>query len=157
LDHILITQNMLPALASVDPIHIDANFPALATVNTTNVQRASDHDPVQIRLRPAGAGMVGGNLHYADTVVQMLDGAQQVVAEARTDALGDFRLWNLTPGLYKLRIVTPAYLLSAQPEMDLAVKTGYNSLRELNVRHRTVDIASATALLAVNMAIAVKQ
>ncbi len=113
LDHILVTPAMVPTLAEVDLVHINAHFPALATVNTTNVNHASDHDPMQIRIRPAGAGTVGGNLRFAGFQVQVFDAQQQAVAEARTDALGDFRVWNLTPGEYRLRIMGPDHLLEA--------------------------------------------
>ncbi|MCX6044389.1 MAG: endonuclease/exonuclease/phosphatase family protein [Chloroflexi bacterium] len=152
LDHILMTPNMAPILASVQPIHMNADFPAPAIMNAANVERASDHDPVQIRLRPTGVGIVGGNVRYADTTVQLVDGAAQVVAEAQTDALGDFRLWNLTPAAYTLRLLAPAYLLPAQPALDLVVKPGYHSIGDQAMRHRTIDIVAATALFGAQLA-----
>jgi len=156
LDHILVTPAMAPTLAEVDIVHIDAHFPALATVNTTNVNHASDHDPVQIRIRPAGAGTVGGNLRFAGFQVQILDAQQQPVAVAQTDDLGDFRIWNLPPGEYLLRIKGPVYLLAettASPELELpiTVAAGYNPLHDLLAYHRTVDIAAAAALLSVDL------
>lgn len=156
LDHILVTPAMAPTLAEVDIVHIDAHFPALATVNTTNVNHASDHDPVQIRIRPAGVGTVGGNLRFPGFQVQILDAQQQPVAVAQTDDLGDFRIWNLLPGAYLLRIEGPVYLLAettASPELELpiTVAAGYNPLPDLLAYHRTVDIAAAAALLSVDL------
>jgi len=146
LDHVLVTPAMAPTLAEVDVVHIDAHFPALVTVNTTNVHHASDHDPVQIRIRPAGVGTLGGNLRFAGFQVQLFDLQQQLVAAAKTDALGDFRVWNLLPGLYWLRITGPAHLL-AEAELQISVTAGYNQVPELATQHRTVDIAASTALL----------
>ncbi len=153
LDHILLTPNMESVLASVQPIHINADFPSPALIDAANVERASDHDPVQIRLRPTGVGIVGGNLRYADTTVQLVAGAQQVLAETHTDALGDFRFWDVTPGAYALRLLPPIYQLPAQTSgLDLVVKSGYNSIGDQAMRHRTVDIIAATALLGAQLA-----
>src|SRR5689334_22935447 len=105
---------MTPTLASVDPVHIDADFPAPATADPTITQRASDHDPVQIRIRPTGVGILGGNGRYPGIGVQVLDQTQKRVAETRTDALGDFRVWNLTPGGYTVQLAAPEYLWSAR-------------------------------------------
>jgi len=153
LDHILLTANMTPTLASVDPIHINADFPAPATVNPTVTQRASDHDPVQIRIRPKGVGMLGGNARYADIAVQVQDQTQQVITATLTDALGDFRVWNLTPATYTLALTAPVYLSVNPITFTLPVTAGYQTLPTVSVRHRTVDVAAATALLAAQFAV----
>ncbi|MFN8487321.1 MAG: endonuclease/exonuclease/phosphatase family protein [Caldilineaceae bacterium] len=152
LDHILLTSNMTPTLASVDPLHIDADFPAPATVNPAITQRASDHDPVQIRIRPEGVGMLGGNARYADIAVQVQGQTQNVITETLTDALGDFRVWNLTPATYTLQVTAPVYLHLAPRTFTLPVSAGYQTLPALSVQHRTVDVAAATALLAAQLA-----
>lgn len=151
LDHILISQNMLPALASVDPIHINANFPYPAKVDFTAVHHASDHDPVQVRIRPAGAAVLGGNLRYPGIHIELLDTAQQPIAETLTDRMGDFRFWGLTPGAVTLRISTPNSVYLSSLNMALSLQTGYNTLN-LPVAHQAVEVGIAAALLAPVMA-----
>lgn len=64
---------------------------------------------------------------------------------------------GLPPGAYRLCLIAPAYLLPAQPALDLAVKSGYNSVGDQAMRHRTVDIMAATALLGAQMPNQLKQ
>lgn len=154
LDHILITANMTPTLASIDPVHIDANFPVLATVNSADAERASDHDPVQMRIRPAGIGMLGGNLRYPGLGVQLVDGVQKPVGEVQSDALGDFRFWHVTPGAYTLHVQAPAYLWPTTTAATLTLSSGYQALAAMDVHHRTIDIAAATALLSAQLSVA---
>ena len=153
LDHILITANMTPSLASIEPIHIDADFPVLSKVNTATVQRASDHDPVQMRIRPAGVGVIGGNLRYPGLTVQAVEHGQKRIIEAQTDALGDFRVWNITPGVYDLHLVAPAYLWPDSTALTLTLPPGYLALDTIAVHHRTIDLATATALLSAQLAV----
>lgn len=148
LDHILITPNLLPTLAEVDPVHINANFPYPVHVDFSQAHHASDHDPVQIRLRPTGAAMLGGNLTYGGIKVQLHDATGQLLAETVTDALGDFRFWNLALGPVKLTLQSPTFLTLAETESTLMLLPGYNELAPLSIQHQSSEVGIAAALSA---------
>jgi hypothetical protein len=148
LDHLLITTNLLPLLAQVDPVHIDSNFPYPVHVDFSNVHHASDHDPVQLRFRPAGAAMLGGNLAYPGVHIQAVDAAQQLVGEATTDARGDFRIWNLAPGPITLALQAAPYLALSTQNVTVVLQPGYNTLSGVTATHQAVDLGTATAAVA---------
>lgn len=146
LDHILITPNLLPTLAEVDPVHINANFPYPVRVDFSHAHHASDHDPVQIRLLPTGAAMLGGNLGYGGITVQLHAAAGQLLGETRTDALGDFRFWNLALGPVKLTLHAPDFLELAATEQTMMLLPGYNELDQIPVYHQANEVGIAAAL-----------
>jgi hypothetical protein len=142
----LITPNMLPALASVDPIHINANFPYPAQVDFTNAHHSSDHDPVQLRIRPTGAAMLGGNLRYPGVTVELFDSAHQRIATTATDALGEFRFGALDPAAVTLQFGAPDSVYLSSTNMTLWLQPGYNRLN-LPVAHQAAEVGLAAALL----------
>lgn len=64
LDHLLITPNLEPLLARVDPVHVNADYPGGDHEQVALLQRSSDHDPVLLQIHPAGVGTLGGNLGF---------------------------------------------------------------------------------------------
>jgi uncharacterized protein len=147
LDHVLVSPAVLPALAEVDILHVNVDFPYPAQVDLTNPHHASDHEPLLLRLRPAGAAMIGGNVRYPGRQVTLLDGAGQPVGVTLTDALGDFRFWNLQPGPARLRIDTPDYLSLPVQDMTLLLQPGYNGVNPSVGEHQNVAIGAAAVLL----------
>ncbi len=147
LDHLLVTPNLLPLIASVDIVHINTSFPYPTHVDFTTVQHASDHDPVQLLLRPSGAAILGGNLTFANIQVQLLDATQTLVGEAITDEMGDFRLWNLPPGDYTLQLITPTYLHLSPAKLPLSLPIGYTALPAMAAAHDTLTLSASAALV----------
>jgi hypothetical protein len=141
LDHLLITPNLAPLVARVAPLHVNADYPGGDNKQAALLQKASDHEPVLLQLRPAGAGVVAGNLGFPDLTL-ILTTTTPVTAPApvtgvnavelpivtTTDALGEFRFWGLPPGRYELRIDAPAHFSqNAQPSI-LSVAPGYQTV-----------------------------
>ena len=58
LDHVLISPALEPHVAEVQPVHVNADFAAPG--DEAGMHHASDHDPVLVRVRPAGAAWLGG-------------------------------------------------------------------------------------------------
>lgn len=79
LDHILVTTNLQPLLARIDPIHVNADYPAGDNAQVALLQQSSDHDPVLLQIRPAGVGILGGNLGFPGIKLTLL---QRSMAEA---------------------------------------------------------------------------
>jgi hypothetical protein len=152
LDHILVTPGLAPLLASIDVIRFNVNFPMRAHLDFTQVHQASDHDPVQVRIQPGGAATLGGNLRYPGIHIALVDGAGQVVAETSTDDLGDFRLWNLTPGHFTARLVAPDFLTLGIAEMTLSLHPGYNHWLGPTATHQAAEIGMAAALHSAQLA-----
>jgi hypothetical protein len=147
LDHILVTPNLLPMLARIDVIHINADFAQAAQVEHSNASRTSDHDPVQILLRPGGAAIVGGNVSLPGVALTLLDGSGNRIAETVSDALGNFRLWGLEPGQAFLRLQAPDYVSYPLQDMTLSIQAGYNSVENLTPVHQSAEAGVALALL----------
>jgi len=167
LDHILITPNLTPLLARVDPVHINADYPGGDQDQVALRQRSSDHDPVLLQIRPIGVGSIGGNLGFpnlkltlalstttAATQQHSLSAgrptsaapiATTMITETVTDAYGDFRFWALTPGLYEVHIDTSAHFSQSAQTGILTVVPGYQTFTALTVSYG--DVAEATALI----------
>jgi hypothetical protein len=152
LDHILITPGMARGLASVDILHTNVDYPYPAFVDFTNTHHASDHDMVQLRIRPAGAALLGGNLRYPGLRVELVAEDGQPLGVALTDDHGDFRLWNLRPGVVTLRVVAPDFVSLSVPEMTLTLETGYNEAPTPVVGHQSAALAGAIARLGPELA-----
>jgi len=148
LDHVLVTPALAQMVARVDPIHANADFPSSDESQLANLQRSSDHDPVQIHLRPEGAAVLGGSLHYPNIQVQLLDENRTVVGTTTTDEMGDFRLWNLATGVYTVTFTTPAAITLEPNTIRLEVVGGYQQLPPLAVTHRNIKLGAALALAA---------
>ncbi len=154
LDHLLVTPNLAPLIARVDPVHVNADYPAGDNAQVALLQQSSDHDPVLLQLRPTGVGVLGGNLGFpnirlvlrqwagdeasvsGEFVVGESDscvdaGAESdfpEVASTMTDASGDFRFWALTPGQYYLCIDAPAHFSQSTQPGILSIEPGYQTL-----------------------------
>ena len=150
LDHVLATANLDSQLAAVQIVHVNADFSAAAT-DLPDGYATSDHDPVRLVIRPAGAATVGGHVGAAGVTVTARDDTGTTVATAVTDADGDFRLWGLAPGPVTLYYAPPpavasdAVMLDA-PQQALMLTTGYNAVMSPPARHRTARLAAWIAL-----------
>ncbi len=151
LDHILVTPSLAPMVAMVDAIHSNADFAAADQNDLRRLQRASDHDPVQLRLQPDGAAILGGSLRYPNIHVQLLNEKSDVVGATTTDEQGEFRLWNLQPGVYELSFTPPPAITIATEPIRLTLSTGYQTLTDIAVTHRTVNFGIALAQTAATL------
>lgn len=108
LDHVLVSPGMLPHFAGIAPLHISADFPTPLEPDPDSLYHVSDHDPVQLVIRPQGAGWVAGNLGEPGLTVTLSPADATAdsagVQQTTTDALGNFRLWGVVPGTYTVRV-----------------------------------------------------
>jgi predicted extracellular nuclease len=147
LDHILYSRGMQTVFAGIDPLHIAADFPFYAEMDPTTIYHASDHDPVVLTLRPEGAGWVGGDVLMAGVGVELVDESGAVVAQTFSDALGEFRLWGIVPGRYKLGYLPPegttvestGALSDALSDTHFDVPAGSGLYFRPQVSHRVAD------------------
>lgn len=151
LDHIVVTPALATLVTLVDPIHSNADFPAGDQHQLQTLAHASDHDPVQVVLRPEGAAILGGSLRYGEIHVKLLDQNGGVVAETTTDANGDFRLWQLPIGAYTLTFTPPPAVTMEPQTMPIDLVRGYQRLPTPALAHRTVTIGVALALTAAQL------
>lgn len=147
LDHLLVTPSLAPQLAEVRPVRINADFAYPAAVNAT-VHHSSDHDPVLVRLRPGGAAWLGGQLGYAGIEVTVADASGANLATVTTDANGEFRVWNLTPGSVRVKLTPGNGVTVTEPDLEVELTTGGNwlpvpAIEHISVRHG-VDVALET-------------
>ncbi|MCE7982865.1 MAG: hypothetical protein DYG89_16910 [Caldilinea sp. CFX5] len=152
LDHLLVTPALAALVTLVDPIHSNADFPAGGQTQLQTLAHASDHDPVQVVLRPEGAAILGGSLRYADIHVQLVDQNGGVVTQTTTDANGDFRLWQLPIGAYTLNLTPPPAVTMEPQTMPIELGRGYQRLPTPALAQRTVTIGVALALSAAHLA-----
>lgn len=148
LDHILVTPALATLVTRVDPIHSNADFPAGSQTQVQTLAHASDHDPVQVVVRPEGAAILGGSLRYAEIHVKLLDQNGGVVAQSTTDANGDFRLWQIPIGAYTLTFTPPPAVTIEPQTMPIDLVRGYQRLPTPALAHRAVTIGVALALTA---------
>ncbi|MEZ4711695.1 MAG: endonuclease/exonuclease/phosphatase family protein [Caldilineaceae bacterium] len=153
LDHILISPAMLPHVAQVDPVHINADYPYPQQTDANSVHHSSDHDPVVLRLRPGGASWVSGEVRFAGVGVQLWDVAGALLAETTSDAAGQYRLWNLPVGRYTIRLTLPAHLQLAGNgadsllEQSVELVPGLNTIYAPRLQHNAVQIGQTAAHL----------
>ena len=122
---------------SSDRLRINADFAYPATINPT-VHHSSDHDPVLVRIRPDGAAWLDGDLHYPGIGVELLDGADAPLATAVTDANGEFRVWNLTPGPVRVKLTAGYGVELAADDFVLELDAGRNVLPPQEIVHATI-------------------
>lgn len=151
LDHALISPKLADILISVDLIHFNVNYPYLTQANLQDTRHSSDHEPIQLRFRPAGGAMLGGNLRYPGLSITLRDASGQAWSTT-TDALGDFRFWNLQPGPISLHYTTPNFVALAHTDMALSLQPGYNQVATPAVQHQTVALGIAAALSSADLA-----
>src|SRR5690606_5416535 len=111
------------------------------------------HEPMQLRFRPAGGAMLGGNVRYPGVQIT-LQAASGQTWSTTSDALGDFRFWNLQPGAHSLRYVAPNYVTFTHTDMALSLQPGYNQIQIATpaVQHQTVALGIAAALSSADLA-----
>lgn len=147
LDHMLISTNLYPMLASVDIIHTNVDFPYPTYIDFTTARHSSDHEFLQIRLRPMGAAILGGSLRHPGLQVTLVDSEGQLLSATLTDALGEFRLWNLRPETVRLKITPVNFLALADQEMTVTLNPGYNYFEMPTVQHQGAMLGGAAAWL----------
>ncbi|MEZ4835908.1 MAG: endonuclease/exonuclease/phosphatase family protein [Caldilineaceae bacterium] len=124
LDHILMTSSMRGVFAGIDPLHINADFPTPAEDAETVARHVSDHDPVQLTLRPAGAGWIGGNVGVRGVLISLRNSEGSGVGVVISDDRGDFRFWGLPPGRYRVDYKPPRGVTIQSPDRLLQVPAG---------------------------------
>ncbi len=170
LDHLLLSPGMLPHFGAVDIVRINADFPVARQPNPETVFGSSDHDPLVLTLRPGGSGWIAGNAQIANARVELVNSAGAVVAQVESDALGDFRFFDLRPGAYSLRFALPAhvapnsgahtYLYNAplssrgayhisDPPTTVNVVQGQATVVEVSARHHRADTGAASAVFGI--------
>jgi hypothetical protein len=152
LDHILLTADLAPQIAQVQIVHSHADFPELGP-EANPIPHASDHDPVLLRLRPAGAASAGDALGVAGVKVEAVDASGAVVALATTDAAGEYRLWSLPLGELTLRFTPPPGVTVTPAELPWRTAPGYQPAPSPRVRHQTALTAAFLALATPELAV----
>ncbi len=124
LDHVLLTSSMRAAFAGIDPLHINADFPTPAPDAEEIVNHVSDHDPIQLTLRPAGAGWIGGNVGVPGVLISLRNDDGAGVGVAISNAHGDFRFWGLPAGRYRVDYKPQRGVTIQSPDQLLRVRAG---------------------------------
>ena len=161
LDHLLLTPGMVPDFGGMDIAHINADFPIAQAGGTGGVPGlspeygSSDHDPLVLTVRPGGGAWIAGSVQIPNTPVELADSVGTVIAQTQSDALGEFRFFDLRPGAYSLHFTLPAHvtLLPAEDSdgssaavFPVEVETGRATVVELSARDRRADAGAASAL-----------
>jgi hypothetical protein len=143
----LVSANLGPQLAAVQIVHLNADFAAgRAPV------RASDHDPVLLRVRPDGAAAAGGDLGFGQIAVEAVSAGGMRVAAGITDVTGEYRLWGLPVGALTLRFRAPPGVQITPPTLTWETAPGYQLAPMPQVHHQTALAAAALALLTPDLA-----
>jgi hypothetical protein len=137
LDHVLVTPALAENVAEVRPIRINADFAYPATLNDT-VHHSSDHDPVLVRIRPDGGAWLAGDLGHPDIRVELVDADDAPIATVVTDANGEFRIWNLTPGPGRVKLSTEIGYTIAPTDIPVELVAGANTLAAPTIEHPVV-------------------
>ncbi|MBI1297179.1 hypothetical protein GC175_19695 [bacterium] len=124
LDHVLLTPSMRSAFAGIDLLHINADFPTPAPDAEEIANHVSDHDPVQLTLRPAGAGWIGGNVGVPGVLISLRNDDGAGVGVTISNAHGDFRFWGLPPGRYRVDYKPQRGVTVQSPDQLLRVRAG---------------------------------
>ncbi len=136
LDHLLGTPGLIDDIAEARPIHINADFAYPLELDSSTVIHSSDHDPVLVRVRPGRAAWMGGSLATPGILVALQDGDGREIGAVETDDYGEFRFWNLTPDVYRVKLSAPSGVLLSPQELTVDVSIGANQLPPVAVRHR---------------------
>lgn len=165
LDHMLLTPGMMPDFGGMDIAHINADF-TIAQLSVTEdvpdplpVYGSSDHDPLVLTIRPGGGAWIAGSAQIPNTPVELADSAGTVIARTESDALGEFRFFDLRPGAYILRFALPEHvtLLTSAGVSDgssaavfrVEVAPGRATVVELSARDRRAYAGAAGALFGI--------
>ncbi len=149
LDHILATESMLPALAEVRPIRISADFAESEFVDPSpSARHVSDHDPVLLRVRPDGVASLGGDVGFGGVTIELVDDASVMQASGVSDDQGEFRLWDIPPGHWTVRLTPPDGVELAPHTLKMDLPANPAMLPNIDARHRSIEASAAAALLA---------
>jgi protocatechuate 3,4-dioxygenase beta subunit len=77
--------------------------------------------------------------------VELLDAGGSRVAQAASDARGDFRLWNVRPGAYRLLLQAPPHVELSLSDVAITVISGENRFMT-TARHQASAAGAAMAL-----------
>lgn len=161
LDHILVTPGLVPLIALVDPVRMNANVHAGAGEQVVELARSSDHDPIAVKIRPGGATILAGQVDYPAVTVQLATREHALLATTTTDAQGEFRFWDLSPGDYHLTIFAPPYLTPNRVEASFMQSTtltvGFQWWQAPPFRHQTSALGVATLLAGPTLLAATQQ
>lgn len=126
LDHMLATPAVAARVGEVRPLRLSADYAAPANPDAATILHASDHDPVLARVWPGGVGWIAGNVRYPGVDATLITAAGSPVATAASDARGDLRFWNVTPGDYRVLLSPAPYLSLAVDDVAITVVSGEN-------------------------------
>ena len=155
LDHLLLTPGMMPHFGGMDIVHINADYPiarpgeAESAAGVSPFYGSSDHDPLVLTVRPGGGGWIAGNAQIPNLPIELADSVGAVIARTESDALGDFRFFDLRPGAYTLRFTLPAHVTLAASEIRVDVEAGRATVLALSARDRRADAGAASALFSI--------
>ena len=165
LDHLLLTPGLTPDFGGMDIAHINADFPIAQPGGTEGVPGdsavygSSDHDPLVLTVRPGGGAWIAGSAQIPNTPIALADSAGTVVARTESDALGEFRFFDLRPGAYSLHFALPEQVTLLTPAgasdgasgavFPVQVETGRATVVELFASDRRVDAGAASALFSI--------
>ncbi|BAM00579.1 MULTISPECIES: endonuclease/exonuclease/phosphatase family protein [Caldilinea] len=145
LDHVLVSPALAANVGEVTVLRLNADYASPQAPDADNIFHASDHDPLLVRIWPRSIGWIAGNVGYPGVRVELLDAADGRVAQATSDARGDFRLWNVTPGAYRLVLTAPSHLELSLSDVAITVISGENRFITA-VRHQASEAGAAMAL-----------
>ena len=165
LDHLLLTPGLMPDFGGMDIAHINADFPIAqpggreGVPGLSPVYGSSDHDPLVLTLRPGGGAWIAGSAQIPNTPVELADSGGTVIARTKSDALGEFRFFDLRPGVYSLHFALPEPVTllapaeisdgSSEAVLRVEVEPGRATVVELSARDRRVDAGAAGALFSI--------
>jgi len=155
LDHIMATPSLLPDLAGIWPIHINADFAYPAITDPNSVHHSSDHDPVVMRVQPQGIANFGGQLGFEEIQINLWPADASTtdvpIAQTTTDDLGEYRFWDLAPGPYQISYKLPDHLTLVseltQAQLSITLEPGFTELAPIQVEHATIQSALSAALV----------
>ena len=165
LDHLLLTPGMMTDFGGMDIAHINADFPIAQPGGTEGIPGlspeygSSDHDPLVLTVRPGGGAWIAGNAQIPNTPVELADSGGTVIARTQSDALGEFRFFDLRPGAYSLRFALPEQVTLLPPAdvsdgssvaiIRVEVEPGRATVVELSARDRRAEAGAASALFSI--------
>lgn len=145
LDHILVSPALAEQVGEVMIVRLSADYADPQTPEAENVFHASDHDPLLVRIWPREVAWINGNVGYPGVRVEQLDAADRRVAQGTSDARGDFRLWNVAPGAYRLVLTVPSHLELPRSDVAITVISGEN--RFITAARHQAGVAGAAMAL----------
>ena len=115
--------------------------------------------PLVLTLRPGGGAWIAGSVQIPNRPIELVDSAGTVIARTESDALGEFRFFDLRPGAYSLHVGLPEAVTLLAPGDDtdgnseavfgVEVELGGATVVEFTARDRRVNAGAASALLGI--------